>query len=131
MGLKEQQIWEIMLGIKDIWRERNPAPTWSNRQEGAKLVKTRIDRVMVDERILHIIIETDIVKSRVSHHKMITSNIITKKKIDKPPYQKIPHNSIQDPKLQLKAEAIYNKERGNKVKGYEEFKIKCVKLAGK
>ena len=54
-GRKEQNKWEEELGVVDAWRKFNPqmvATTWTSRdKQKEKLVKTRIDRALIERLI--------------------------------------------------------------------------------
>ena len=50
---EEKSRWEMELGVRDAWRDFNPdtvATTWASRE--GKKVRTRIDRVLIDNRLI-------------------------------------------------------------------------------
>ena len=88
-GRKEQRKWEMELDVRDAWRNFNPdtvATTWASRE--AKKVRTRIDRVLIDERLIEKTTETTINKMIISDHDVITWTIETREKM-KSPYDRI------------------------------------------
>ena len=99
-GKQEQREWERDLEVFDAWREINPevvGTTWSSGdKEKAKEVRTRIDRVLIDERIRNRTTEVEIIRTKISDHDGITWAIETKKKKDKRPYDRLPIEMIDD-----------------------------------
>jgi len=65
----------------DAWRKFNPqmvATTWTSRdKQKEKLVKTRIDRALIDERLIERTTETQIDKTTVLDHDKITWTLET------------------------------------------------------
>ena len=81
-GRKEQEEWEKEFGIFDVWRSRNPgvvATTWTGRGPTNTKVKTRIDRILIDERIDDRVTETRIDKTRVSDHDVVMMILETRR----------------------------------------------------
>lgn len=61
-----------------------------------KIVRTRIDRMLADSRILDRITDIDIIDTKVSDHNAITWSIETHNKSKRAPYNKIPTEIIID-----------------------------------
>ena len=99
-GMKEQRIWEEELEIVDAWRKFNPkivATTWTSREkQKEKQVKTRIDRALIDRRLIERTTETQIDKTKISDHDKITWTIETEVKKTQAPYERVTTDMIED-----------------------------------
>ena len=126
---------EKEFGIADAWRKRNPntiGTTWSNGvKDKTKRVRTRIDRVLTDKRILDRIIEIQTVSTKVSDHDAVMWVIETEIKRKTAPYNKISTDIIKDNKYKSIVREHFEKEKNNGSEGYERFKTKCVESAMK
>ena len=92
--------------ISDIWRKENPntiGTTWSNGvKDEKKRAKTRIDRVLVDNRISNRITETQIIATKVYDHDEMILTLATEIKRKTKPYNKIPTDIIKNVRYQEK-----------------------------
>ena len=133
-GKAQQRIWESELEIHDAWREANPdtvATTWEQRgcKKGERKVKTRIDRVLIDEKLRDRVTELRIDKTKVSDHNIITWNLETKQKKNKQPYQRLPVEMLESEEYEKEVKRIFEEERSQGLEGYERFKKRCVEKA--
>ena len=82
-GKKEQRRWEMELEVIDAWRKFNPqtvGTTWTSGDHvKEKRVRTRIDRALIDERLIERTTETRINRTKVSDHDPITWTLETNK----------------------------------------------------
>ena len=92
IGRNIQREWENRLEMTDVWRIQHPEEvntTWSNgAKDKNKSVKTRIDKIMADDRILDRITATDIIRTRVSDHDAVSWTMETEMKRQQKPYKK-------------------------------------------
>jgi exonuclease III len=132
-GRKEQKKWEEELGVVDAWRKFNPqmvATTWTSRdKEKGKRVRTRIDRALIDERLVERTTETQIDKTTISDHDKITWTLETEREQTQAPYDRVTTDMIEDMEYQVEVKKIYEEERGGGLEGYERFKKRCVEKA--
>ena len=81
IGAKDQEMWEREFGMSDVWREQHPGEvgtTWSNNfTDPRRVIKTRIDRAMVDERIADRVTKVEIKRTRVSDHDAVEWHMAT------------------------------------------------------
>ena len=91
--------------ISDIWRLQHPGEigtTWTNATNiiKKKRVRPRTDRILVDNRILDRITETDITKTKVSDHDAVRWTITTEISKKRSAYNELPIEIIQDKQYQ-------------------------------
>ena len=90
------------MDLVDIWREMNPGliwTTWSSRhRDERKTVKTRIDRVMIDEKLVSRTTEAEIERTKGSDHDVITWIFQTKLQRMASTYPKIALDLLEDEK---------------------------------
>ena len=119
--------------MSDIWRIQNPntlGTTWSNGTKDInKRVQTRIDRVLVDNKIKDRITDTKHISTKVSDHNAVVWRIETEIKRKTSPYNKMNTEIIKDEKFKEIVKQHYDNERNNGIEGYERFKVKCVESA--
>jgi hypothetical protein len=132
-GRKEQKKWEEELEVVDAWRKFNPttvATTWTSRDHRKeKIVKTRIDRALIDERLMDRTTETQIDRTTISDHDKITWTIETTREKTQAPYERVTTDMIDDEEYQKEVKKIYDEERGGGLEGYERFKKRCLEKA--
>ena len=115
-GKKEQTSWERMMGVKDIWRERDPGVMrWTGEERGRrddKKIKTRIDRWLIDERleIQGRIGEVEIEKTRESDHNMITLEMRVDDTKQERSVVKIPVIMIENEEYGKEVRSIFEEE---------------------
>ncbi len=103
------------------------ATTWTRREKDkAKQVRTRIDRTLVDERMIDRVTDLEIKRTKVSDHDIITWTIQTKNKKSTRPYEILPVEMLEDEQYQKEVRKMYEEERGGGIEGYERFKARCV-----
>jgi hypothetical protein len=129
-GKKEQKKWEEELGVVDAWRQFNPkmvATTWTSRdKEKGKRVRTRIDRALIDERLIDRTTETQIDRTKISDHDKITWTLETAREKTEAPYDRVTIDMIDDEEYGKEVKRIFDEERGGGIDGYERFKKRCV-----
>jgi hypothetical protein len=117
----------------DAWRKFNPkivATTWTSREkQKEKQVKTRIDRALIDRRLIERTTETQIDKTKISDHDKITWTIETEVEKTQAPYERVTIDMIEDVDYQKEVKKIFEEERGGGIEGYENFKKRCVEKA--
>ena len=121
--------------ISDTWREQHPeiiGTTWSNGVKNeTKKMRTRIDRILTDNRIRDRIIDLEIAHTKVSDHDAIEWTIAIEAKRKTTPYAKMHTDIIADKDFHNIVRKLYNKEKENGIDGYERFKVECVNSANK
>ena len=122
--------------ITDAWREANPttiATTWCNNLKGARRVRTRIDKALIDDRLLPHTSNLDIITTKVSDHSAITWTLATAQKVKPQPYPKLPVVMLHNPEWLAEHDRIYEEERHKPdiIEGYEAYKKRIVVAAVK
>ena len=124
-GHKEQEKWQNDLGVFDVWRARNPgiyATTWTERGgKKGKEVKTRIDRILIDERIDDRVTETRIDKTKVSDHDVVMWRLETQRVKEKR-VERLMARTIEDEEYQKEVKKIFDEEHNDGIEGWERFK---------
>ena len=133
-GKEIQEDWGNKYKITDAWREENPdtiATTWCNNLQGSQRVRTRIDKALIDDRLLNKLSNLDIKRTKVSDHDAITWTIQTTQKNRKSPYAKLPLNMLKSTAWLEQHRQIYEEEHNNPdiIEGYENYKKRIVTAA--
>ena len=132
-GRDEQRNWEVEMGVVDIWRKVNPGmvgTTWRSRgKKEEKRVRTRIDRTLVDKKIIERTTEVRINRTKTSDHDVITWTLETKVERSKRPFQRIPVEILDDEEYQTEVRKIFEEERGGGRENVDRFKQRCVDKA--
>ena len=92
-------------------------------------MRTRIDRTLVDERMIDRVTDLEIKRTKVSDHDIITWTIQTKNKKSTRPCERLPVEMLEDKQYQKEVRKMYEEERGGGIEGYERFKARCVEKA--
>ena len=138
-GKKEEEEWERVLGVRDVWRERNRGmlgTTWTERtlNVNAKPVRTRIDRWLVDERLIEDerVIGVEIKKTTVSDHDAITCRLRVNEHKQKRSYEKLPLTLLDDDDYCETVKKIYEEEKNSDddiLVRHERMKARCMQEA--
>ena len=137
-GKKQQESWESNLGVRDVWRRRNPervGTTWTARGErGSKLVKTRIDRWLIDGRLEDEgrIGAIEMERTRVSDHDMVTCQLAVKGRSGGSCYDRMPRGMMDDEEFGEEVKRIYEEVRGGEgsvLEKHEVLKERCLEEA--
>ena len=136
-GKEEENKWKTEMNLTDEWRERNKDKigwTWQRKNKIYGEVKTRIDRILIDDRIIeqNRVIDMNIIRTRDSDHDAVTTKI-QMQQMDRDRKKGIPVGLLKDPHFEQEIKKLIEEIKKDKktdlLTRHEKLKTTSVEIA--